>query len=729
MNGIDENRESLENIEAMIAECENCKVPMKDTKKDLQDIYTKCKNTKTRAEELLKSSEKKFTLNDVSSLQKHIRKLPINMFEVYQALDDLVVEANRINAEAAKVALKEIEKTEELVNRYQNCPLSLPSMKRIMEFKDNFGRLQEYEEKLADLSNDDLTYDQLAEIDDLRGELDIKTDDAYLDTIKKYIFIKRCKILQKIKEEGTGSFYLTYTSLKSLRIDGGYLKNKFENDTAVIEAFRFINEIFRKVEEKVGEIKDIKDKDKLSGISKIVSGLVDLEQIIIERKAQLSEIQLPKPKYNLQYTEPAQEETIPEKPVKRGRGRPRKGEEKNPRKETTAEKDRKSKEKSRQREKSETIMKKKREEASASSKSRLQPKQMKTLGNYFGRISGPPARDQLILNAGPTNSNSIVKSIKHTIDVYGSYLHLEQSQTFKHAEDTLKIFPSVLESGKNLQLLNKKLQNILKYRRVSSRLFHEKNMLKLNLKVFIKKSDQELQKVEHKLEQKLARNGSLGRKPEIHKENIRSTLDHRGTLGHGRPVSGSDLRKERPVPQMQDKKNRPEVAKQAFNEKKFKVHNDKQTKLKYNTQEVMDTGYDAFGSQPAKPSSRSNTRIIHEDPIVRESATKIRKKGDPHSVRNSIRDVHEVEDHPPAADMFNAPPVDFDYDHIPTRPTRSRASSVERPIETIRHTKKPSPSELAAAEIPRNHIYRVFFFFFNILTSLYIDFGRILRKR
>jgi len=403
----EENRKvTFEELVQAVAEFENCKVSLREEKRELDKFFSKTKNIKQRTAKLLHRDGERPVLLEFTNMQEHIKKLPVSLSDEYSQLEEVIVDFNKLDAEAKRQQLNnDFKAMEEIVGKYHRCPVFNNTISKMetmyQKTKISYEKIREKE---ADVMRDDDEALSWNDLNNLSDEIDklgqMEKTDPSLKRWKKNIFLKKCHILQKQVINGIqrSQVIVNLSQLQVLKQEGVALQRQFGNEEAIQGCMAFVEQMLRDTDRKVLEIQREKDPERLESMAKIVLGFVDLTGEIIERKASLTTKPISKMElaydYNVDFEKERKRElerkNAPStEPVKRKRGRPRKGEEKNPPKERKPANtsNNRSKDKSREAEKRGSVNPslRRREEEMRASKSWVRENQrpMKKLTSYY----------------------------------------------------------------------------------------------------------------------------------------------------------------------------------------------------------------------------------------------------------------------------------------------------------------------------------------------------------
>jgi len=510
---------SFEEVEEIMQAFEFCKVSLKEEKVEMSRLFTRVKNTQERAMDIIQPKEgQKASLTDFTSLQDRIKKLPVNLYQEYLQLDNVIVEANKLEAMSKKILGHEFQELEDLIKKYKECPVYISWIakqeKTYEESKAGYERVKRNEPLILDLQNDDLSYEVLVDLGIEIDNLEKTKMDPSLKKLKKYLFIKKCNILRKQScEDSKPSVIISYSGFLALVLEGESLRKQYLDDSQIATCIHFIENLKEKAGEKLREIKEERNIDRLNGMS-IAFGFIDFNQEIIERKASLTIVDVER--QNLQFFDiTAKPQPVEKKADKeRKRGRPKKGEEKTPKKEKSNEKDRKSREKSRDREKN--------ERKGSDVKNNSAPKPGEFLKNLSHQKAG-----------GTKSTDPLINSIIEILMEKGDYLKLGYTDCFNYAKKMTEYYPTITMSKNKASEFKENLRTILKYPNAAASLA-KRHFEKESLNYLLRKDAFELKRLEARYTKKvenfedddvmIKRKGQVNHQPKRHVQTSATTL-------------------------------------------------------------------------------------------------------------------------------------------------------------------------------------------------------------
>ena len=282
-------KRSLEDIEKLYSKLQKSQIKLVDYEKFVEDLISKCKKLKDRANYLRKPTQKEPLIEFQKTLSQ-IRHLPVALTEEEAMLEPYITSANKLSDYLRNRTTIDLEIAEKIINEYKDVPVLIPEAQKLEENYENsrktYKRVQNEIFKYME-DNSTLTFDKAMELsnklDDTQWDFD-----GQLAQAKLQAYILQIEALQKVKnlrEAGVEPTTITYQALKGYVLEGRKFKKDAKDYRRLEQAVTWIEGIARKAEEKILDLKKIKSIETLEAIPKVILDFVDYSQEVIEAKA------------------------------------------------------------------------------------------------------------------------------------------------------------------------------------------------------------------------------------------------------------------------------------------------------------------------------------------------------------------------------------------------------------------------------------------------------------
>ena len=280
---------SPEDVEKLILDLNSGMIKYPEDEKFLDGLLLSCKKLVARAHHLLSGTEKE-PISEFNKTLDLIKRFPVTLKNEEEKLEKAVSDANRLATTVRKSSNIDLVNLDKILSEYNECPVLISEVEKLREnyeeSKQNYQILQKDLQQIAESST--LTFEEYQALSERLKA--IKWDhDGQLNYSKMQIFVPKVQALQHLSKSDSDTVTpITIQTLKSLAAEGKTLKKHITEDKKLDDAAFWIENLYKKAEEKVRALNSVKSMEDLNRIPTVILGIVDYSAEINKRKAALT---------------------------------------------------------------------------------------------------------------------------------------------------------------------------------------------------------------------------------------------------------------------------------------------------------------------------------------------------------------------------------------------------------------------------------------------------------